>query len=164
MASSACVSRNEEFPSIRQRELQAWRDIMRSLCATASLLIFGERDAIWGVWGAATGLQLFAQHTPKMCTVHWYILIIILSWHKETAPSVRKEGEVIDLGVATNPSNMIPQAKTPNICCFSSCSYKKIWHLALFYSTVNYCEYHLDARELWWALVSVLLEPKQQTQ
>lgn len=40
------VARNKEFPSIRQRELQAWRDIMCSLYATESLLIFREMNTM----------------------------------------------------------------------------------------------------------------------
>lgn len=48
MVSSACVLHNKEFPSIRQREFKMWRDIMCSLCSTASFLIFSERNAIEG--------------------------------------------------------------------------------------------------------------------
>lgn len=119
MGSSACVSRNEEFPPIRQRELRARRDIMCSLCATASFL------------SSARGVQFerrrelpqvcsYSRKTHQKCVQCTDISALAFSVNTRElfAPSVSKSGWNIDLGVATNPSNMIPQATIPNIYWF----------------------------------------------
>lgn len=98
MGSSASVSHKEAFPCIRQRELQAWRDIMCSLFSAASLLIFSESNGKQGFRELTKVCSCL--NTLQKCTVHWYILLAFLvNTRKLFVPSVRKSGEKMNLSI-----------------------------------------------------------------